>query len=132
MRSENDREMNTIPPLPAVILHAQGRRLTARLAQELAAQGFAVASAFDVGSVAAEGLDVILAERDDIDPQGLSDDLRRYYPATRMVSIVTIGAVMIVQAFAGVPGATDLQRLRSLAAGIRGATGNAGTATAAA
>lgn len=116
--------------LPAVILHAQGRRLTAALAEALTADKFALAIGSDVSAVAMESFDVIVAERDHVDAQDIIDDLRRCFPATRMVSIVTIGAVTIVQAFAIIPRAPDVERLRTLAASIRRAIASAAPAMA--
>jgi hypothetical protein len=117
------------PMLPAVILHTQGCRLTGFLAHELAASRFQLAIPCDPDAVAPHDFDVMIVERDHIDPRGVIDDVRSYFPEARIISIVTIGAVMIVQAFATVPRAADLERLRVLAAGVRRAATRAGPNT---
>lgn len=112
--------------MPTVILHAQGGQVSGLLASELAIDGFDLAIAADPGAVVDHDVDVIVAERQHIDPRGLIDDIRRYFPEARLVSIATIGTVTIAHAFAGVPRANELERLRTLASGVRRAA-KAGT-----
>ena len=120
--------------LPTVICHSLGSGLTALLAHELAIDGFRLAIGPHTKTAWELGVDVILLERDPVDPQDLIDDVRRCCPGARMISVVTIGGVTIVHAFAGVPRASDLERLRILAAAVRRAARSAATtpATAAA
>ena len=114
--------------LPTVICHTEGRRLTGLLAHELATEGFDLATASDVGTTGEHAVDVLLLERDHVDAQSVIDEVRRYFPAARVISIVTIGVVTIVHAFVSVPRATDLERLRVLAASVRRATRRAAMA----
>src|SRR5688572_27068580 len=110
---------NVSGSLPTVICHTEGRRLTGFLAHELATDGFRLATASDIGAAAENAVDVVLLERGHVDTQSVIDDVRRYFPAVRVVSIVTIGLVTIVHAFLSVPRATERECLRVLAASVR-------------
>jgi hypothetical protein len=116
--------------LPTVICHTEGRRLSGLLAHELTTEGFHLATASDVGAAREHAVDVLLLERDHVDAQGVIDDVRQYFPAARVISLVTIGAVTIVHSFVSVPRATDLESLRLLAASVRRAARRATMAAA--
>ena len=115
---------------PTLILHTQGSELSDVLAHELAAAGFRLAIASDAGIVCDQGFEVVIARRDRLDTSGIIDEVRRYFPGTRIVSIVTVGEVTVVHAFASVPPAAERDRLRGLAVSVRKAVRNAAAALA--
>lgn len=104
---------------PIVIAHTQGSTLTELLAQELATAGFRLAIGAEPDIVSEQDVDVVITPRQQTDAGALIDDVRRHCPRTRIVSIVTVGEVIVVHAFASAPPVSQRDRLRDLAASIR-------------